>query len=340
MTPLLIAGPCAVESEYQVLTTAARLHEVAAQHSLPLDYFRAGVWKSRSLPDTFAGVGATAFPWLAKIQNTYQTPVCVEVMTPQQVELCEKYGIYAVWIGARTGVNPADVQSLADAVAHKPFTVMVKNPLVPDLELWSGNVERFLRADVQKVMTIHRGFAAHAENVYRNAPCWEIPVSLKVRFPELPMLCDPSHLCGCTKWIPQIAQIALNYDFDGLMTECHHKPQTALCDASQQMTPVQWADFIRHLNLSPTADPDRALLRQRALLENIDTQISELLQKRMHIIDEIADIKKTNNLPVLQHKQWQQVEKRYLSPHQDALYQIFIKQFLSLLHQSSIERQK
>lgn len=340
MKPVLIAGPCAAENEYQIKTTAMRLHEATVQHSIVLDYFRAGVWKPRSLPNTFHGAGDAALPWLAEVQKTYHIPVCVEVMIPQQVELCEKHEIYAVWIGARTGVNPTDVQSLADALAHKPFTVMVKNPLVPDFDLWSGNIERFLKANVHKVMAIHRGFAAHTENVYRNAPCWEIPINLKVRFPDMPVLCDPSHLCGKVKWIPQIAQVALNYGFEGLMMECHYKPQAAMCDSKQQMTPTQWADLIQQLNFKSDLVPDHDLLRQRTLLENIDTQISELLQQRMHIIDEIAAIKKANNLPVVQPKQWQQVVKRYLNSHQDIQYQDFIKQFLSLLHQASIERQK
>lgn len=339
MKTLMIAGPCAAESAQQVLTTAEQLAEEVRASGLSLDYFRAGVWKPRSHPDSFAGAGADALPWLAEVQSRYGFQVCTEVMTPQQVELCAKYGIRTVWIGARTGVNPTEVQQIADAVKGAPFTVMVKNPLVPDLKLWAGNIERFLKADVAQVMAIHRGFADSNENVYRNAPCWEIPIDLKVRYPEMPIVCDPSHLCGETRWIPQIAQLALIYGFNGLMLECHCAPEQALSDAAQQLTPNQWMQLIRNLSFkNNVSNPE--LVKQRALLENVDAQLSELLAKRMRIVDEIARVKKENNLPVVQPQQWQQVRERYLKPGQDTQYEEFIEQFLEILHQNSIKRQQ
>ena len=339
MKPILIAGPCAVESESQLMTTAEQLHEVANRHGLSLDFFRAGVWKPRSNPNSFTGVGEQALSWLGEVQRRFGSRVCTEVMNAQQVELCEKAGITALWVGARTGVNPADVQKIADAVKGKPFTILVKNPLVPDLKLWQGNIERFLQAGVEQVIAVHRGFADSNENIYRNAPCWEIPIDLKVSFPELPILCDPSHLCGQAKWIPQIAQLALNYGFNGLMVECHCNPSEALSDAEQQITPEEWGDLIQNLTFKINA-PNADLIKQRALLEHVDTQLSELLAKRMEIVDEIAHIKKENNLPVVQPQQWQQVKERYLKEDQDPAYREFLTQFLELLHQASIQRQK
>lgn len=337
--PILIAGPCAAESQQQVDKTAEQLNNELKGNNLHLDFFRVGVWKPRSRPNAFAGAGDAALPWLDDIQKRYHFTVCTEVLNARQVELCEKYNIHAIWVGARTSVNPSDVQKIADAVRNKPFTVMVKNPLVPDLKLWAGNIERFLCADVADVIAIHRGFSDNGENIYRNAPCWEIPIDLKVLFPDLPILCDPSHLCGHTKWIPQIAQIALNYGFNGLMLECHCNPEQALSDADQQLTPAQWANLIKQLSFK-SDQPNHDLIIQRALLDNIDTQLSELLSKRMQVVDEIAKIKKQHNLPVVQPQQWKQVMKRYQKSNQDAQYQDFINKFLELLHQSSINRQK
>ena len=339
MERIWIAGPCATETREQVLETARQLVEQSRLASIPLHYFRAGAWKVRSAPDSFMGAGEAALPWLEEVQKTWQVPVCVEVMNARQVELCAKFGIHAVWIGARTSVNPVEVQQIADAVHHSGFTVMVKNPIIPDLKLWIGNIERFLKADVRQVMAVHRGFPDAQENVYRNTPLWQIPIELKVRMPELPILCDPSHLCGKVRWIPEVAQIAMNYGFDGLMTECHCSPQQALSDSEQQMTPAQWAEMVAGLDLRNDT-PDLALVQQRAKLENIDNQLSELLYQRMMISDEIAEIKRKNHIAVVQPQQWQQVVKRYMKHPEDASYQDFLNKFLELLHQSSIERQK
>lgn len=333
-----IAGPCAAESREQLLTTAKQLVEQATVANLNLHYFRAGAWKMRSAPDSFTGAGDVALSWLQEVQQSVGVPVCVEVMNAQQVELCTKHDIRAFWVGARTTVNPVEVQQIADAVRHTDFTVMVKNPIVPDLKLWMGNVERFLNADVASVMAVHRGFTDAQENIFRNAPMWQIPIELKVRIPELPILCDPSHLCGQVRWISEVAQLAMNYGFNGLMTECHHNPSQALSDAEQQMTPAEWAELISRLDLrSDIANLD--LEKHRILLENIDNQLSELLYQRMQAVDEIAGIKKRDHIAVVQPQQWQQVVKRYQKHTEDALYQEFLEQFLELLHQSSIKRQ-
>lgn len=339
MKRIWIAGPCAAESREQVITTAAQLAKEAQERGLELDYFRAGVWKMRSAPDGFTGAGAEALPWLQEVQKTFHIPVCIEVLNAEQVELCAKYDIYTVWIGARTCVNPIEVQHLADAVRHSGFTVLVKNPIIPDLKLWTGNLNRFLQADIRNVMAVHRGFTDARENVYRNAPVWQIPIELKVQMPEMPILCDPSHLCGNTLWIPEIAQLAMTYGFDGLMVECHCQPEQALSDKEQQLTPPVWADMIAKLDLR-SGSTDLALVRQRSILESIDNQISELLYQRMTVVDEIGNIKRQQHIAVVQPHQWQEVVQRYMKHTEDAAYQTFIEQFLELLHQSSINRQK
>lgn len=338
MERIWIAGPCAAESREQLLATVAELMEQSALVGVRLDYFRAGIWKVRSVPGSFCGAGEEALPWLQEVQRTYGVPACVEVMSARQLELCAAYGIRTVWVGARTCVNPTEVQQIADAVQGSDFTVLVKNPMIPDLRLWEGNIERFLKAGIRQVMAVHRGFTDAQENIYRNAPLWQIPIDLKVHLPELPILCDPSHLCGQVRWIPQVAQLAMNYGFNGLMIECHHNPAQALSDAEQQLTPAQWATLVSGLDLRANA-ADLDLVKQRSLLENVDNQLSELLYQRMMLVDEIAEIKKAKHIAVVQPKQWQEVVKRYQKHPEDTAYQKFLEKFLELLHQSSIERQ-
>ena len=339
MDHIWIVGPCAAENRDQVWATATELIEHAGAVNIPIAYFRAGAWKARSVPDSFTGAGENALPWLQEVQQQFKIPVCVEVMNVHQVELCIKHDIRAVWIGARTAVNPTEVQQIADAVRHSDFTVMVKNPIIPDLKLWIGNIERFLQADIRQVMAVHRGFTDAHENVYRNAPLWQIPIELKVRMPELPILCDPSHLCGQVRWIPQVAQVAINYGFNGLMTECHFQPEKALSDADQQMTPAQWAEMVSRLDLR-TDTANLELIKHRSMLESIDNQLSELLYQRMKLVDEIAEIKRQSHIAVVQPKQWQEVVKRYQKHYEDPVYQEFMDRFLELLHQTSIERQR
>ena len=313
MERIWIAGPCAAESREQLLATAAELMEQSALVGVRLDYFRAGIWKVRSVPGSFCGAGEEALPWLQEVQQTYGVPACVEVMS-------------------------TEVQQIADAVRGSDFTVLVKNPMIPDLRLWEGNIERFLKAGIRQVMAVHRGFTDAQENIYRNAPVWQIPIDLKVHLPELPILCDPSHLCGQVRWIPQVAQLAMNYGFNGLMIECHHNPAQALSDAEQQLTPAQWAALVSGLDLRANA-ADLDLVKQRSLLENVDNQLSELLYQRMVLVDEIAEIKKAKHIAVVQPKQWQEVVKRYQKHPEDTAYQKFLEKFLELLHQSSIARQ-
>lgn len=340
---IIVAGPCAAESYEQLSLTAKGLSDALAAQKRQLDYFRAGVWKPRSQPDAFAGCGEKTLPWLQEIQEQYGFPVCVEVNAPEQLDLCEKHHIKTIWIGSRTGVNPFDIQEIASAIQGRDFTVMVKNPMIADLKLWIGNIERFRKAGVKQIMAIHRGFADSGESVYRNRPGWEIAIDLKIHFPEMPILCDPSHIAGNRNYIGQLSQLALDYGFDGLMIETHHQPENALSDAAQQLTPDDFVNLLLSLNFKDnvTSPAENELRKQRTQINNIDTQLSVLLRKRMEVVDLIAKIKQEHNLPVVQPEQWKKVVDLYLKESlQDNDYQDFINNFLELLHQSSIKRQR
>lgn len=341
--PILIAGPCAAESREQVLQTAADLSSSLVGRNLSLTCFRAGVWKWRSEPSSFCGAGKEALSWLQEVKQQFGFEPCVEVVCAEQVEECLEVGFTTLWIGSRTAVNPYLVQEIAKACQGSPLTILVKNPVIPDLKLWMGEIDRFMKTDVRCVMAVHRGFAERNERVYRNAPCWEIPIELKVRMPEIPILCDPSHIAGDTKYIAQIAQIALDYGYSGLMIETHYNPSAALSDERQQMRPDELVEMLSQL-VFKTVDATPAeneLRKQRNLIENIDVQMADLLAKRMQIVDVVAEIKRKNNLPIVQPKQWSKVEQIY---HQAALgdgnYEDFLTRFLELLHNASIRRQQ
>ena len=340
---IIIAGPCAAESKEQLSQTAQGLTESLAAKGLALDFFRAGVWKPRSKPGDFSGIGTEALPWLQELQQQFGIPVCVEVGTPDQLDLCERYDIKVCWIGARTSVNPFDVQAIADAAKHRDFTILVKNPMVADLKLWIGNIERFLNAGITKLMAVHRGCADSNDSEYRTNPSWGLDRDLKVRYPQIPLLCDPSHIAGQRQYIAQLSQLALDYGFDGLMIESHCQPLAALSDKEQQLTPGELAEMLSQLQFKDTlsSPAEHELRKQRTLIHNIDTQLSVLLSKRMEIVDSIAKIKAEHNLPVVQPEQWNKVVRMYQDNSlQDDDYQEFITEFLELLHQSSIKRQR
>jgi len=335
----LVAGPCAVESREQVYETARQLHERLAGE---LSLFRAGVWKPRSRAGAFSGVGEAAFPWLQQIQQEFRLPVCVEVAGASHVESCLQNGITRFWIGARTAVNPFIVQEIADAVRGQQVTVLVKNPAIPDLQLWLGNVERFEKAGVKEVWAVHRGFADSKENILRNAPLWEIPVAFKVARPDLPLLCDPSHISGKKQYIKQIAQIALDYGCDGLMLECHCQPECALSDSEQQLTPEELGELLKSLVFKqPSQNVEDLLRKQRTLIRHIDAQMAQLLARRFSVVQEIAQIKREHNIPLIQPEQWNSVVKNYQQYElKDADYQEFLQNFLNLMHQASLKCQQ
>ncbi|MEG2070543.1 MAG: 3-deoxy-7-phosphoheptulonate synthase, partial [Bacteroidales bacterium] len=252
MQPIIIAGPCSAESEEQLYCTAQQLYDHLLLSSHKLSYFRTGIWKPRSRPKEFQGAGKAALPWLNKINRDFGFPICVEVASPEHLHDCLEAGIKTVWIGSRTAVNPFVVQELADTVKGEEITVLVKNPIVPDLKLWIGNIERFLNASVKEVIAIHRGFSEKNERVYRYHPMWDIPIELKVHYPDIPIICDPSHISGNKKHIAQISQIALDYGFNGLMIETHYRPKEALSDARQQITPIELTHLLAHLSFKST----------------------------------------------------------------------------------------
>jgi chorismate mutase len=336
---ILIAGPCAAESESQLRITADQINQL----QIPISYFRAGIWKPRSHPNDFSGAGIEALDWLKKIKRDYNYKICVEVARGDQVQLCIDNQIDAIWIGARTTVNPFLVQEIADRVKDQPIDIFVKNPITPELKTWIGAIERIKAAGIHTIMAVHRGFSIDKEQVFRNNPMWEIPIILKSHFPDIPLLCDASHISGTIDYIPEISQIALDYGFDGLMLEVHHDPKHALSDASQQLTPEQFLHLIKSLNFksSISTSTEMELLKHRNLIALIDTQISELLRKRMEIVDEIAKIKQSNNIALLQPEQWKSVVTKYLANAlPDPEFQDFITNFLDLLHQASLKRQK
>ena len=338
----LIAGPCAAESEAQVYETALRLFALRDNLPCPLTFFRCGVWKPRSAADAFCGAGEQAFPWLRRVAETFGFQVCVEVATPQHVETCLHHGMTTVWVGARTAVNPFAVQEIADAVKGNDCTVLVKNPVIPDLKLWLGNLERFEKAGVKALFAVHRGFADKDERLYRNAPMWEVPVALRVARPDIPLLCDPSHIAGSRDLVRQVAQTAIDYGMDGLMVEAHAAPADALSDAAQQLTPEALSEMLNSLAYKDRSqNPDDLLRRQRELIRTIDGQIARLLAQRLSVVEEIANIKREHNIPLVQPAQWNTVVQNYTQyALGDPRFTEFLEKYLELLHQYSLKMQQ
>ncbi|SDK79220.1 3-deoxy-D-arabinoheptulosonate-7-phosphate synthase [Maridesulfovibrio ferrireducens] len=244
----LIAGPCSLESEEQIHST---VQEIAKNG---VDMIRAGIWKPRTNPGCFEGIGKGGLKWLKEAGNEVGLPVTCEVATPEHVEACLKEGIDTLWIGARTTVNPFSVQAIADSLSGVDIPVMVKNPICPELALWIGGIERLYRAGITKISAIHRGFSTTEKDAYRYSPVWEIPLKLKQKLPDLPIICDPSHICGKRNLIENVALTALAYGFDGLMLESHVNPDKALSDAKQQLLPAQLSNLIKNLKAAKTAD--------------------------------------------------------------------------------------
>lgn len=361
---IVVAGPCAAESKEQLFAVAKTMSEIGIgdftidlnNHSVSegntssspaekfwgFHFFRVGVWKARTNPADFQGAGDEALTWLKEIKKQFGFKICVEVASAEQVQLCIEHDIDAVWIGARTTVNPFVVQEIADAVQDSLLSVFVKNPINPDINLWLGAIKRFQNAGIKNIMAIHRGFSVENENVYRNAPCWEIPVTLHIKLPSIPILCDISHIAGSVELQQMVAQTAMNYGFEGLMMEVHHNPQEALSDSQQQLTPSQAIHLLETL-VFPTSknEAENALFFQRNLIKSIDIQLSKLLSKRMEMVDEIAAIKAKHEIPLLQPTQWKKVVEIYKENSlKDDHYQQFLDDFLLLLHKTSLKRQE
>lgn len=336
---LIIAGPCSAESEDQLVATARELVHCN------IDVLRAGIWKPRTKPGTFAGVGKKGLGWLLRAKRETGLPVIVEVATPGHVDACLDQGIDLLWIGARTTVNPFSMQELADALQGVDIPVLVKNPINPDIDLWLGAVERLFRADLQKIAVVHRGFSAAPENVYRNRPYWSIPIEMKLRHPEIPIICDPSHISGDRRLVFEVAQKALDLLFDGLMIEAHIAPETALSDARQQLAPDQLAQVLHRLDFKRAHSDDTeftATLEQlREQIDVADETIITALAKRMRIVDEIGRYKQTNHVAILQPERWKEI----LTSRIDAgvrrnLSERFMRDLYRCIHAESILHQE
>lgn len=335
----LIAGPCGAETEEQVLETA---RGIAADGRTAL--FRAGVWKPRTRPGTFEGRGDLALPWLQRVKAETGIPITIEVATPQHVEIALNAGIDVLWIGARTTVNPFAVQTIADSLKGVDIPVFVKNPVNPDLQLWFGALERLNRIGIRKLGAIHRGFSTGIRTQYRNNPLWEMAIALRSACPQLPLICDPSHICGRRDLIPGIAQQALDLNMDGLMIETHCNPDAALSDAAQQLTPTQLLNLLDELIIrsADTTDPvfESRLQSLRKIIDGIDEELLQALARRMQVVEEIGHYKQEHNVTILQIDRWLDVMRtRSASGLALGLDKDIVVELCQLLHKASIRKQ-
>ena len=334
--PLIIAGPCSVESEEQILATARALAQIPEVKLL-----RGGIWKPRTRPEAFEGSGEEGLKWLREAKRETGLPITTEVAVPEHVEMALKYEVDALWVGARTVVNPFSVQQLADALQGVDIPVFIKNPVSPDLNLWIGAFERFQKAGLKRLSAIHRGFSYYRETPYRNCPVWEIPIELK-RILDVPVITDISHICGCRELLQDTAQKSMDLAFDGLMVECHDRPDEALTDANQQITPSALATMLKALNprSKQVGEGDAELLALRGEIDDIDRDLLQLLARRMEVSSQIGEYKKRKGLTVVQMERW----KKLLADHIAAgnklgLDVALINDVFEAIHQASIRRQ-
>ena len=301
--PIVIAGPCSAESREQVMQTATELAEKG------IKIFRAGIWKPRTKPGGFEGIGAVGLPWLKEVKEKTGMMVATEVATPAHVLEAIKAGIDLLWIGARTAANPFAMQELADALKGVDIPILLKNPVNPDLELWIGGLERLYNAGLTNLGVIHRGFSSYDKKIYRNAPLWHIPIELKRRYPEITIICDPSHIGGARELVAPIAQQAMDLNFDGLIIESHCNPDCALSDAKQQLTPAVLDYTLTMLVIRDNVQTTENLSVLRKQIDELDEQLLTLLAKRMRISQEIGTYKLEHNMPVLQSGRYDQLLK-------------------------------
>ena len=332
--PFVIAGPCSAESQDQLL-------QIATNIKSSVDVFRAGVWKPRTMPNSFEGVGEVALGWLKKVKEETGLKIATEVATAKHVELCLESGIDILWIGARTTVNPFYVQEIAEALSGVDIPVFVKNPIHPDLSLWIGALERLSNKGITKLSAIHRGFFTYESSAYRNEPKWELPIDLKRSLPDLPIICDPSHIAGNTNLIEEITQIAMDLDMNGLMIETHHNPSEAWSDAKQQLTPNQLIYILDKLVLRNKSFEDNNLNNELNILrEKIDVLDSELVEKlnlRTSLVEEIANLKLENNITIFQLDRWFQIlEERRNQALINGMDPKMVADMFKLIHKYSI----
>ncbi|TRZ44383.1 bifunctional 3-deoxy-7-phosphoheptulonate synthase/chorismate mutase type II [Robertkochia solimangrovi] len=337
--PLVIAGPCSAETEDQVLKIAHSLKDT------DVNYFRAGIWKPRTRPGNFEGVGAIGLKWLQKVKEETGLKTATEVANRAHVELALEHDIDILWIGARSTVSPFIVQDIADALKGTDKIILLKNPVNPDLSLWLGGVERLYKSDIKNLGVIHRGFSTYEKSKYRNIPEWQLAIELQNKFPDLPLICDPSHITGKRDMIFDVSQTALDLNFDGLMIETHCDPDNAWSDAAQQVTPERLVQIMKDLKIRKETDEEAEynskLNLLRAQIDVIDNSLIDTLGKRMRIADEIGGLKKSKNVAVLQSKRWNEIlGKMILEGEQRGLSEEFVLRIFKAIHQESINHQE
>ena len=337
--PLVIAGPCSAETEQQVLKIAIDLKET------DVTFFRAGIWKPRTRPGMFEGVGAIGLKWLQKVKEHTGLLTAVEVANSSHVKLAIEHGIDVLWIGARSTVSPFIVQEIADSLQGTDKIVLVKNPVNPDLSLWLGGIERLYSANIKKLGVIHRGFSTYEKSKYRNNPEWQIAIELQSKFPDLPLICDPSHIAGRRDLIFNLSQRALDLNYDGLMIESHCDPDNAWSDAAQQVTPSSLVDIMKDLKIREMTIDEEEYKNQldgfRQKIDNSDQLLLEILGKRMDVAEKIGLLKKSNNVAVLQNKRWNEIlGKMIIDGESHGLSEEFILKIFKAIHQESINHQQ
>jgi chorismate mutase len=337
--PLIIAGPCSAETEEQVVETAVRLHKTGK-----VDIVRAGIWKPRTRPGSFEGIGAKGLPWLQQAKKLTGLPVAVEVATGKQVEDALTFEVDVLWIGARTTVNPFSVQEVADALRGVDVPVLIKNPINPDLELWTGAAERVAKAGIKQIGLIHRGFSSYGNTEYRNAPMWHLAIEMKRRNPGILFINDPSHICGRRDILLDVAQEAIDLDYDGLIIESHIDPDKAWSDPKQQITPERLAellDSIRWRKEDVASDEYHAAMeKMRQQINQLDDELMQILSTRMKVSEKIGQYKKDNNITILQTNRWNAIlERAYAKGEKLGLSKEFITKYFDAVHMESISHQ-
>lgn len=336
--PLIMAGPCSAENEEQVMETGRQLKEIGVH------IYRAGLWKPRTRPDTFEGVGKEGLPWLKRIKDELGMYTATEVANVWHVYDALKAGIDIIWLGARTTANPFAVQEIADSLKGVDIPVMIKNPINPDVELWIGAIERLNRAGIQKMAAIHRGFSIYNRTLYRNNPQWEIPIELKRLIPDLPILTDPSHICGSRDLLFEVSQRAMDLDFDGLIIESHCNPEKALSDAQQQLTPENLNKLIHRLVLRSATIQNNVLLSTledlRHEIDKYDDKLMDIFEHRMAVARKIGEYKKQNNITILQTSRWDEILRdKIVQAARKGLGEEFIVKVFRAIHEESINHQ-
>lgn len=336
---LVIAGPCSAETEEQLVRTAMELSQLKK-----VDVLRAGIWKPRTNPGGFEGVGVKGLPWLLKVKQITGLKTAVEVATAKHVEDALSFDVDILWIGARTTVNPFSVQQIADALKGTKTTVLIKNPVNPDIKLWIGAIERLQKIGIEDIGLIHRGFTSYGNTEYRNVPMWQIPIEMKRLFPDMPLLCDPSHICGNRTGLLSVSQKSVDLDYTGLIIESHANPDIALTDKQQQITPTKLNDLLDKLVHKKNSSTEENFVKQlehlREQINHLDEELISLISHRMNVAKEIGEIKKTGKITVLQSSRYNDILKRALQKGDKVgLSEEFIKAYLEAIHIESIRIQ-